>query len=424
MLMRSLSSVLFIALAALAVCEALYSAGDEGVVLATSKNFNKAVLDTELPVLVEFYAPWCGHCKQAAPVVKALAKKLKGLAKVVVVDADADRALGGRFGVQGFPTFKVFPGGKKDPKKVVDYNGARSGKEMSDFVLSQMVTYVERPKKVEDANEKDVLLFTKNAAAPMFKALSSEFKNKLKLGEIMDKNTVLVKHFGVTEFPTLMVRNYNAPAGYTDPKELFTVYTDPLKHDALSKYFAKLVKLSKGESGAETAADDESGKKEADTMEEDASKGREGMDEVLSIKTNEDFQTNCLLQKGVCVMAFVDGYESEEVASATSLLDAVRTKKQQLNLFRYFVVDGTAISEQFSKATNLPTLFPSIMVFFPSKQRLTAYVGPLSVDGISAYLDRIPRASVKTSPYEALPDLFVVPSGKPGEFRSSDKDEL
>jgi len=72
-------------------------------------------------VLVEFYAPWCGHCKTLAPKYEVLAKTFADETDVVIakVDADKHRALGERFGVQGFPTLKFFPKADKTPK---DFN--------------------------------------------------------------------------------------------------------------------------------------------------------------------------------------------------------------------------------------------------------------------------------------------------------------
>lgn len=74
-------------------------------------NFDRIVLDSTKDVLVEFYAPWCGHCKKLAPDYEKAAESLAGEDSVVVakVDADKFRSLGERFGVTGFPTLKFFP---------------------------------------------------------------------------------------------------------------------------------------------------------------------------------------------------------------------------------------------------------------------------------------------------------------------------
>ena len=56
--------------------------------------------------IIEFFAPWCGHCKALAPEYEKAAKALEGIVNIAAVDADAHRDLGGQYGVQGFPTIK------------------------------------------------------------------------------------------------------------------------------------------------------------------------------------------------------------------------------------------------------------------------------------------------------------------------------
>lgn len=96
-----------------------------------NKNFDK-VVDGSKHVLVEFYAPWCGHCKTLAPKYEELAKIYASEEDVVIANMDADAAsnrdLGQRFGVTGFPTIKFFPKGSKEAQ---DYS---AGREVSDFV--------------------------------------------------------------------------------------------------------------------------------------------------------------------------------------------------------------------------------------------------------------------------------------------------
>lgn len=70
-------------------------------------NFDDVVLKSGKPSLVEFFAPWCGHCKKLAPIYEELASSLdfaKDKISIAKVDADAEKELGKRFGVQGFPT--------------------------------------------------------------------------------------------------------------------------------------------------------------------------------------------------------------------------------------------------------------------------------------------------------------------------------
>jgi len=100
------------------------------VAILDSTNFDKIVLDTSKHVLVEFYAPWCGHCKKIAPTWEKLASVFKNENDVVIANIDAEKYgdVGSRFGVSGFPTLKFFP---KDNKEGVAYEG---GRELSDFI--------------------------------------------------------------------------------------------------------------------------------------------------------------------------------------------------------------------------------------------------------------------------------------------------
>lgn len=80
--------------------------------VVTEENFEAEVLNSDVPVLVDFWATWCGPCLAMAPLVDAVAEKYEGKAKVVKIDVDANRAIAGQFGVRSIPTFAVFKGGE------------------------------------------------------------------------------------------------------------------------------------------------------------------------------------------------------------------------------------------------------------------------------------------------------------------------
>ena len=75
-------------------------------------------------VIVEFYAPWCGHCKSLEPEYEKAAKALSGVVKVVAVDATESQALAQKYDVKGYPTLKMFGADKKSPSS---YDGQRTG---------------------------------------------------------------------------------------------------------------------------------------------------------------------------------------------------------------------------------------------------------------------------------------------------------
>jgi protein disulfide-isomerase A6 len=118
-------------------------------------NFDEVVLKSGTPTLVEFFAPWCGHCKTLAPVYEDLAlafESAKGKVQIAKVDADSERDLGKRFGVQGFPTLKWFDGKSNKPQ---DYNGGRDLEALTAFITEKTGV---KPKKKAAAQSSVVML--------------------------------------------------------------------------------------------------------------------------------------------------------------------------------------------------------------------------------------------------------------------------
>ncbi|MEN6401811.1 MAG: thioredoxin [Armatimonadia bacterium] len=78
-----------------------------------SNDFDTEVLQSDLPYLVDFWAPWCGPCRMMSPVVDAVAAKYAGRLKVGKVNVDEDADLAGRFGIRSIPTLMIFKGGQQ-----------------------------------------------------------------------------------------------------------------------------------------------------------------------------------------------------------------------------------------------------------------------------------------------------------------------
>lgn len=79
----------------------------------TNSTFTEEVLQSPVPVLVDFWAVWCGPCRAAAPVIERVSKDFEGRAKVVKLDCDAFGETAVQYGVKGIPAFMIFKGGKK-----------------------------------------------------------------------------------------------------------------------------------------------------------------------------------------------------------------------------------------------------------------------------------------------------------------------
>jgi len=78
----------------------------------TESNFKKEVLESKVPVMVDFWAEWCGPCKMISPVIEELAKEYAGKVKIGKVDVDSNQSLASQYGVMSIPTLAFFKGGR------------------------------------------------------------------------------------------------------------------------------------------------------------------------------------------------------------------------------------------------------------------------------------------------------------------------
>lgn len=232
---------------------AMYAGTD--VIELDPKNFQKEVIKSDSVWIVEFYAPWCGHCQRLVPDYTKAAKALKGVVKVGAVNADEHRSLGGQYGVQGFPTIKIFGLNKNKPE---DYNGGRDAKGLVDgglaaakkMVNAQMggksgggggssggsnsnagpgegkdvieLTESNFRKKVLNSEKGFLVEFyapwcghCKNLAGPWAEA-ATQLKGKMELGALdATQHGSIAQEYGVQGYPTI---KYFAP-GSSEPEE-------------------------------------------------------------------------------------------------------------------------------------------------------------------------------------------------------------
>lgn len=100
----------------------------------TSGNFEKEVYEAGVPVLVDFYADWCGPCKAMGPVVEALAAQYEGKAVVGKINVDENSDIAMKYGVMSIPTFLVFKGSEVSGKAV----GMRGQKDLEKMIEDAM----------------------------------------------------------------------------------------------------------------------------------------------------------------------------------------------------------------------------------------------------------------------------------------------
>ncbi|KAI1611149.1 protein disulfide isomerase family A, member 6 [Exophiala viscosa] len=215
-------------------------------------NFDSVVFESGKPALVEFFAPWCGHCKTLAPIYEELASAFASSGNKVTignVDADKHKDLGKRFGVQGFPTLKWFDG--KSGSQPQDYNGGRDLESLTAFVTEKSGVKAKGPKKAvshvemltdttfkqEVGGDKDVLVaFTApwcghcKTLAPVWEKLATDFASEpnvliAKVDAEGENSKATAQSQGISGYPTIKF----FPKGSSEPES----YSGARSEDAL-----------------------------------------------------------------------------------------------------------------------------------------------------------------------------------------------
>lgn len=106
----------------------------DAIVHVTDASFEAEVLSADLPVLVDFWAEWCGPCKMIAPVIAEIADEYAGKLKVCKLDVEANTETAPKLGIRGIPTLMIFKNGEAEATKV----GALSKTQLSEFINSAL----------------------------------------------------------------------------------------------------------------------------------------------------------------------------------------------------------------------------------------------------------------------------------------------
>ncbi len=102
----------------------------DAIVHVSDASFEQDVLTSDLPVLVDFWAAWCGPCKMIAPILDDLAEQFEGKVKIAKMDVDANKETPAKFGIRGIPTLIIFKNGAAHATKV----GALSKPQLVEFI--------------------------------------------------------------------------------------------------------------------------------------------------------------------------------------------------------------------------------------------------------------------------------------------------
>ncbi|KAJ9132109.1 Protein disulfide-isomerase MPD1 [Pleurostoma richardsiae] len=339
------------------------------VLQVEAKNYDRLIARSNHTSIVEFYAPWCGHCQNLKPAYEKAARNLEGLANVAAVncDDDANKPFCGSMGVQGFPTLKIVrPGVKKGAKPVVeDYQGPRTAVAIVEAVVDRINNHVKRVGDKEmdaflaDKNDtaKAILFTEKGTTSALLKSIAIDFLGVIPVAQVRSTAKKAVDTFGIEKFPTLVL----LPGSDKDA----VVYDGEMKKPGIVKFLSQVGEPNPPVAAAEpkdkkASSKSKAAKQSSSSTSSEVSTATErvgtehteipieqkpvildSIPAIPTINTAEKLAKECLSPKShTCILAFVPGAHGEEAETALDTLASLAHKHAQSkrHLFPFFEV--------------------------------------------------------------------------------------
>jgi len=320
------------------------------VLQVDARSYDRVITKSNYTSIVEFYAPWCGHCQNLKPAYEKAATAVDGIARVAAVNCDEEdnKSFCSSMGVSGFPTLKIVkPGKSKDGKKarpiVEDYQGARTAKAIADVLADKVPNHVTRLKDdaVEAWVQKEptkpkVLFFSeKGVVSALIKAVAVDFLGSVDVAFVRSSEKSTVAKYAITSFPSvvLLAGDGKEPETYSgemkkqalidfvshaatpnpdaDPAQLLQGKAKPS-----SSKKAKASSSAKSAKPSVTAASRSTGSEEADATTPNAAPPLapvHAAPQIPILNSEADLQKSCVHSKSAtCILAIMPQYTNEE----------------------------------------------------------------------------------------------------------------
>ncbi len=399
-------------------CHSLYDKNSD-VIELNPTNFESRVTDSNDIWIVEFFAPWCGHCKALVSEYSKAATALKGIVKVGAVDADAHKSLGSRFGVRGFPTIKIFGANKGSP---IDYNGARNAGGLIDAAFKELRRVVDNRvggssgssgesgsgKKADkkdvieltDSNFKDKVLESDDLwlveffapwcghcknLEPIWAEAATQLKGKVKVGALdATVHTITAGKYEIKGFPTIKIFAAGKKDGSAEDYDGGRTTSD-IVNWALDKL-------------SESAPPPE-----------------------INQLTDEDSFKNTCENSQLCVISVLPHILDCQSKCRNDYIDVLKRigEKYKKNKWGYLWIEAMAQPE-VEEALEIGGFgYPAMAVLNVRKMKYSILRGSFSYDGINSFLRDLMYGKGSSSPIKAakLPNILKTEQwdGKDGE---------
>lgn len=382
----------------------------------TPENFKNQVLKSSGVWIVEFYAPWCGHCQNLAPEWKKAAKTLDGIVNVAAVDADKYKELAAQYGIRGFPSIKIFGENKNAPQ---DYQGPRQSKAIVDAAFKEARSVVKKrlngsskkSKPSSTTNEKKRRKPSKKSTNPVIQLDETNFHDQVYgSGDVW-----LVEFFA----PWCGHCKALAPEWEQAASELKgsvkVAAVDATANERLAGEFGirgyPTIKVFGPTAQSASDAEDYQGQRTADAI---VSFGLNKLDQlggglkIKEITSTSTFEDHCS-GKSICVLSFlpnlIDSHKSGREEYLKTLEDAA--KQVRGKPFRFGWVQGGDQLDVENKF-GLTFGYPSVLAINLDKQRYVVQRGAFGADAIAEFLQGVLSGKEATSKFDAVPEFTTV----------------
>eukprot|EP01130_Rhizamoeba_saxonica_P006469 TRINITY_DN2571_c0_g1_i1.p1 TRINITY_DN2571_c0_g1~~TRINITY_DN2571_c0_g1_i1.p1 ORF type:complete len:398 (-),score=96.77 TRINITY_DN2571_c0_g1_i1:42-1235(-) len=352
------------------------------------------VLQTNDLWVVEFFAPWCGHCKAFAPEFTKAAENLQGLIHFGAVNCDVEKELCGMFKIEGLPTITLFPSEltplPDNPenfiKNPIVYPGARKASPLVRWAVQQIpktVSIINDDTYKEKLEENDYVLLVSNkeTVSNLYSSVALTFKDVIPFFQAHSSNELIVSEFGTTDFPSVYVISDGTPH----------LYKGDLHGDHIRQFIVQHIDLSGHQrSPGANRNDNQQAAKEFKS------------NPLYFADTDEVFLEACG-ELNLCFIGVLDPADPlHETRIAT--LNELNDKYQRIN---FVWVDGPNqfdVKEKFYLADG----FPQGLILHRGKMRVKVLMKAFSVEAISDTIDMVVAGSSRVTPISELPKFKQV----------------
>eukprot|EP00755_Sulcionema_specki_P032304 Sspe_Gene.98458::Locus_71874_Transcript_1_1_Confidence_1.000_Length_1586::g.98458::m.98458/K09584/PDIA6, TXNDC7; protein disulfide-isomerase A6 len=359
----------------------------------------REALSGSQPVLLEFFAPWCGHCRNLVPAMEEAAKALEGVVLVAAVDADQYKELGQQYQVRGFPTLLFFGSDRQRPKHFEQ--GQRTAKSLVAFALAETKAMVDERlhgKKSSGGSHgsgnvgRDVIDLTSSNfeelvlnsgepwmveffapwcghcknLAPEWAAAATELKGTVKFGAVdATVHTDVASQFQVEGYPTIYFIHGNDREQFQGGRSAREISAYALQ---------KLDEL--------------------------------GIEPELNEVTNQAGLDACLTSKRLCVLAILPHVIDTGADGRRKYLDTVMEAMKKMrrgSLAFAWIAGGTYpdLEQTFQVQFNYPT----VVAINKAKQKYAVHKGAFTTKNIVTTLQKIEKGAYPASSYQKMPSI-------------------